>query len=125
VAFLDSLDLREVTLVAQDWGGPIGLTAALRRPDRFVGLVLGNTWAWPVNGDLHFEVFSRLVGGPVGRQLILRFNFFVNALLPAGHHRRKPGAAEMAHYRRALPTPERRMPCAMFPKDITAAPVPR
>ena len=26
--FVDRLDLRDVTLIAQDWGGPIGLTAA-------------------------------------------------------------------------------------------------
>jgi haloalkane dehalogenase len=119
--FLERLDLHEVTLVAQDWGGPIGLSAALSAPERFTGLVLGNTWAWPVNGDLHFEVFSRLMGGPVGRLLIRRFNLFVNVMVPAGHRRRKPTAAEMDHYRRPLPTSERRNSTAVFPKDITAA----
>jgi haloalkane dehalogenase len=119
--FVDRLDLREITLIAQDWGGPIGLSAAVARRDRFSGLVLGNTWAWPVNGDLHFEVFSRLMGGMVGRQLIRHFNLFVNVMIPAGHRRRRVTAIEMSHYRRALPTPQRRMPSAVFPKDITAA----
>lgn len=119
--FIDRLDLRDVTLVAQDWGGPIGLSAVLQHRDRFSGLVVGNTWAWPVNGDLHFEVFSRLMGGMVGRQLIQHFNFFVNVMVPAGHRRRRVTAREMAHYRQALPTPQRRMPSAIFPQDITAA----
>jgi haloalkane dehalogenase len=119
--FIDRLDLSDVTLVVQDWGGPIGLTAALRAPDRFSGFVVGNTWAWPVNGDLHFEAFSRFLGGPIGRLLIRRLNFFVNVLIPAGHRRRKLSRAEMRHYRRALPTPESRMPTAIFPKDIVAA----
>ena len=119
--FVDHLDLRDVTLIAQDWGGPIGLTAALLRRERFARLVVGNTWAWPVNGDPHFELFSHFMGGPIGRQLIRHFNFFVNAMIPAGHRRRKVSAAEMAHYRRALPTPQQREPTAIFPKDITAA----
>ena len=119
--FVDRLDLRDVTLVVQDWGGPIGLTAALQRRDRFSGLVVGNTWAWPVNGDPHFELFSHFMGGPLGRLLIRRFNFFVNVMIPAGHRRRRLTAEEMNHYRQALPTPQRRNPSAVFPKDITAA----
>lgn len=119
--FIEHLDLSSATLVVQDWGGPIGLTAALRCPDRFSGFVVGNTWAWPVNGDFHFEAFSGFMGGPIGRLLIRRLNVFVNVLIPAGHRRRKLSQAEMRHYRRALPTPERRMPSAVFPKDIIAA----
>lgn len=119
--FVDRLDLRDVTLVAQDWGGPIGVKTVLQHRDRFSGLVLGNTWAWPVNGDPHFEIFSRLMGGVVGRQLIRHVNLFVNVMVPAGHRRRRVTAAEMTHYRRALPTPQRRMPSAVFPKDIIAA----
>ena len=40
------LDLRDVTLVAQDWGGAIGLGAVLRTPERFARLVLFNTGAF-------------------------------------------------------------------------------
>ena len=117
-AFVEHLDLRGVTLVGQDWGGPIGLWAAARSPHRFEGLVLANTWAWPVNGTLHFEVFSHLMGGLVGRELIRRLNLFV-LLVPAGHLRRKPSPAEMAHYRAALSTRERRHASAVLPQAIT------
>src|SRR3954468_17366851 len=34
VALIDELDLRDVVLVAHDWGGPIGLGAMLARRDR-------------------------------------------------------------------------------------------
>lgn len=37
------LDLREVTLVAQDWGGPIGLSVLAAEPDRFARVVAANT----------------------------------------------------------------------------------
>lgn len=37
------LDLREITLVAQDWGGPIGLSVLAGEPDRFARVVAANT----------------------------------------------------------------------------------
>jgi haloalkane dehalogenase len=38
-----ALDLREITLVAQDWGGPIGLSVLAAEPDRFARVVAANT----------------------------------------------------------------------------------
>jgi haloalkane dehalogenase len=38
-----ALDLRGVTLVAQDWGGPLGLSVLAREPDRFDRVVTTNT----------------------------------------------------------------------------------
>jgi haloalkane dehalogenase len=40
---VDELDLREATVVVQDWGGPIGLRLAVERPDRIGKLVILNT----------------------------------------------------------------------------------
>jgi haloalkane dehalogenase len=39
----DVLDLRDVTLVGQDWGGLIGLRLAAEHPDRFARIVVANT----------------------------------------------------------------------------------
>ena len=41
--FADELDLRDATVVVQDWGGPIGLRLAVERPDRVTRLVILNT----------------------------------------------------------------------------------
>ncbi|MET0188598.1 MAG: haloalkane dehalogenase [Pseudonocardia sediminis] len=40
---LDVLDLRDVTLVGQDWGGLIGLRLLAEHPDRFARVVAANT----------------------------------------------------------------------------------
>ncbi|WP_051178537.1 alpha/beta fold hydrolase [Nocardia concava] len=119
--FVDALGIEGVTLVGQDWGGLIGLAVAQRRPGVFDRLVLANTWAWPVNGAFHFEAFGRLIGNPVSRFLVRRFNLLVNGFIPTGHRRRKLTAAEMAHYRRALDTPERRQSSAVFPGRVLAS----
>ena len=42
-SFLDALDLNDITLFCQDWGGLIGLRAAAERPDRFARIVAANT----------------------------------------------------------------------------------
>ncbi len=43
-SLITALDLRDVTLVCQDWGGPIGLAQAAMMPERFARLVIMNTW---------------------------------------------------------------------------------
>ena len=43
-AVLEQLDLTEITLVAQDWGGLIGLRVVGERPDRFARVVAANTF---------------------------------------------------------------------------------
>lgn len=99
-ALLAHLDVRDATLVAHDWGGPIGLAAAASEPGRITRLALGNTWAWPVNGDFHFEWFSRLMGGPIGRWGARRYNLFVNAVV-RGAMRRGPLPPEVLDAYRA------------------------
>lgn len=46
-AVVDTLDLRDVTLIVHDWGGPIGLGAMLPRLDRVRRVVITNTGAFP------------------------------------------------------------------------------
>jgi len=41
--FVDELDLRDVTVVMQDWGGPLGMRLAVERPDRIARMVVMNT----------------------------------------------------------------------------------
>lgn len=43
LALIRKLDLRNVTLVCQDWGGILGLTLPMALPDRFARLLVMNT----------------------------------------------------------------------------------
>ena len=43
LALIDRLDLENIRLVCQDWGGLLGLTLPMSRPDRFCALLVMNT----------------------------------------------------------------------------------
>ncbi|RBP30660.1 haloalkane dehalogenase [Marinobacter pelagius] len=43
-SFLDQLDLKEINLVCQDWGGLLGLRLVAENPDRFTSVVAANTF---------------------------------------------------------------------------------
>ena len=43
-SLVKALDLRDVSLFVQDWGGPIGLAQCATMPERFTRLVILNTW---------------------------------------------------------------------------------
>ncbi|HVE94140.1 MAG TPA: haloalkane dehalogenase [Acidimicrobiales bacterium] len=50
-AWLEAVDLRDVTLVCQDWGGLIGLRLVAEQPQRFARVVAANTFL--PTGDSH------------------------------------------------------------------------
>lgn len=75
VALLDRLDLRDVTFVCHDWGGPTGLGALLTRPDRAAAVAVMSTWAWASpSAQFHHRVLPwRLMHAPlVGPYLLGR-----------------------------------------------------
>ena len=71
----DELDLRDATVVVQDWGGPIGLRLAVERPDRIGRLVIMNTGIGggrpPSDGGLRF----RGPGPRLGTEMIPAVSF--------------------------------------------------
>ena len=50
-AFVETLDLRNITLVCQDWGGLLGLRLVGEHPDRFARVVAANTFLPTGDGE--------------------------------------------------------------------------
>lgn len=48
---VEALDLRDITLVVHDWGGPIGIGAFLDMPERVSRLVVLNTTIFPMPAE--------------------------------------------------------------------------
>lgn len=121
---VDDLGLEALTVVGQDWGGPIGMRIAADAPGRVRALVLGNTWYWPLDPadmrDLPLWAFSKALSTDVARRLVLDRNVFVERILPLGM---KHGVAPevMEHYRGPLDAPELRVGVAELPRQLVAA----
>lgn len=65
-AFVNALDLRDITLFCQDWGGLIGLRVAAEQPERFARIVAANTFLptgdhAPGEAFLQWREFSQTV----------------------------------------------------------------
>jgi haloalkane dehalogenase len=57
-AFLAQLDLREITLLCQDWGGLIGLRLVADQPERFARVIAANT-GLPTGDQPHVEALTQ------------------------------------------------------------------
>ena len=114
---IEELDLREVTLMIQDWGGPIALGAALEDPGRVRSLIVGNTMFFPVDDDRFMAFVSRRMDSRVGRFLNTRLNFFPRFFVPMAM-KRKPPRSVRAMYRAPFPDTESRQAHAILPGEI-------
>lgn len=78
IAFIERLDLRNITLVCQDWGGLLGLPIVPDMPERFESLIVMNT-GLPIGksvgeGFMNWKAYNRSQPDlPVG-QLMKRAN---------------------------------------------------
>lgn len=76
---IETLNLTDITLLVHDWGGAIGLGAALAAPERFSRLVLFNTGAFP---PPFMPLPIRLCRTPLlGRVAVQGLNLFARAAL--------------------------------------------
>jgi cis-3-alkyl-4-acyloxetan-2-one decarboxylase len=116
LAVIDELDLWNVTLVAHDWGGPIGLGAMLERAERLRALVLMNTWAWELPSWLPPFIREFRTEG-LGEILALGGNLFVESI-PGGMSRRDPDPVMMDAYRAPFPDYWSRAGTLAFQREI-------
>ena len=117
---VEHLKLDSFILIMQDWGGPIGLTLALNEPGRVKGIVLGNTWAWPLKGNLGVELFSKLMGGSFGRFHARHFNGVWRFFMRKGFTH-KLSKQEKAMYKAPFLEKASREPTSIFPRQLTQA----
>jgi haloalkane dehalogenase len=121
VQLIEHLDLRAVTLLVHDWGGAIGLGAALRVPNRIARLILFNTGAYP---PPFIPWRLRICRTPwLGRWAIRRLNLFARAALRMAVHKPERMTPEV---RAGLLAPydswEHRVAIDRFVADIPAHP---
>lgn len=119
-----ALDLRDITLVVHDFGGPIGLPLALdERDQRVARVVVLNSWMWPSEGDPTIARVDRLVRSALGRFLYRWLGFSARVILPSAFgDKRRLTRAIHRHYLGPLATRQSRegtwaLACALRGSD--------
>ena len=108
LAFIERLDLRNILLVCQDWGGLLGLTLPQSMPERFTRLLVMNTGLGTGQVTDGFRQWRTYSNGqadlPVGRLI----------------QRGKPdmSAAEVAAYDAPFPDPSYKAALRAFPNLV-------
>ncbi len=114
---VEHLDLQDAVLVGQDWGGPIGYDVASRMPERFTGLVAGNTMMWSARPFFLQRTFSQIIGLGFIQRLLERHHLFVKRIMPSLLASQLT-AEEMRHYVDVAPSPHSRKGHPLFAKAI-------
>jgi len=113
--FVEQLDLHRLTIVVQDWGGPIGLRVAVQHSQRVDRLVILNTGIGagraPSEEWLRFRALVRRVGTDVQPGRLIRISCV----------RDLPDEVEAA-YDAPFPTPESKTGVLMFPELVPTEP---
>lgn len=127
-AFIDALELTNITLVVHDWGSALGMDFARRNPDRVKSIVFMEAIVAPAMPIPSYEAMGdggeffrnvRIAG--VGEEMILLDNMFVEVVLPELGTVRKLTDVERQAYRAPYSTPESRKPTLVWPREVPIA----
>jgi haloalkane dehalogenase len=113
-SWMEQLDLRNITLVCQDWGSLIGLRLAAESPDRFARILLGNGGLPTGTGmPLAFRIW----------RAFSRYSpwFPIGGILQGGS-KRKLSAAEVAAYDAPFPDSRYKAAARIFPSLVPVEP---
>lgn len=80
--FIVDQDLTDITLVVHDFGGPIGLHAAMLHPERIKKLVVLNSWLWSNEQDPDYIKLKKILKSPLLPFLYRYLNFSPRFILP-------------------------------------------
>jgi pimeloyl-ACP methyl ester carboxylesterase len=116
------LDLRRLTVVCHDWGGPTGLGFAMNNQERIRALAVMSTWAWPTPpADFHTRLFPwRTMHAPlIGPYLMGRHNVLAGRGVYLSVVNREQFRLEaQAVYEAVLPDSETRLLTWVWPRWI-------
>lgn len=129
-AFIEALGLREIFLVAQDWGTALAFHFAARFPERVRGLAFMEfihpcpTWEDFHQSEQARELFKAIRTAGGGEKLVLEDNVFIERILPNAMMR-KLADDEMHAYRAPFVERASRKPVLRMPRELPIAGEPK
>ncbi|HEX6893353.1 MAG TPA: alpha/beta fold hydrolase, partial [Chryseolinea sp.] len=106
--FIDQLGLKDLNIVANDFGGSISMSYVLDHQDNVNKIILFNTWMRSLKNDKHYSGPAKFLNSWLGKFLYLNMNAPVNVIMPKAYgDKRKLSTEAHRHYKAALPRGER------------------
>lgn len=118
--FILENDLKDLTLVVHDFGGPIALNVAIRHPERVKRLVIMNSWLWSSLDDPEFVKFSRILKHPLITLAYRYFNFSPKFVLPSSFGDNKLPKQLLSQYTSPFKTSDERNGVLAFVRSLVA-----
>ncbi len=122
VELIEKLNLENITLVVHDFGGPIGIGAALQIPHRIKNIILFNTWLWETKNEKSVQKIDKIINSSLGKFLYLKMNFSPKVLLKKGfHNKRLLNKSIHRHYIKPFPNKASRQSLLTIAKSLVGS----
>jgi len=120
-AFIEEMELENITLVVHDWGSGLGFNYAMQNEDNIKGIAFMEailmTFSWEEFDPEFKELFQNFRTPGVGEEMIMNQNFFVEQFMPAAIMRALTDE-ERNNYQEPYETVESRKPVWKWPNEI-------
>ena len=120
-AFIEALDLKNVTLVIHDWGSALGFHYANNHRDNIKGIAFMEAMLEPIKWSTmppNMRMPFKMMRAPfIGWLIISVGNMFVRKMIP-DMIARKLSQEELENYRKPYPSISSRKPVRVWPKEI-------
>jgi haloalkane dehalogenase len=124
-AFIEAMDLTNMTIVAHDWGAALAWDFARRNPDKVSKVAFMEGVLPPAFPQASYAAMGEEMGGMFkamrdeqqGYKMIMEGNMFVNAILPQMVNR-SLGSEASQEYGAPYQTIESRLPTWAWPKEV-------
>lgn len=117
-AFIQFLQLQNITLVLHDFGGPIGFRYALDYPQTVERIVVLNSWLWNCEDDPAFKKLKRILKSPLLPLLYTNLNFSAQFLLPQSFGSKKLSPSIHRHFTKVFSNKNERKGTLAFARSL-------
>jgi len=118
VNFIREKELDDITLVVHDFGGPIGLNAAIQHPEKIKSLIILNSWLWSSENDPDFIKLKKVLKSPLLPFLYRYLNFSPRFILPRSFGDKKISKKTLKQYTRPFADRTQRNGALAFARSL-------
>lgn len=120
--FIEKLNLENITLVVHDFGGPIGLGAAIENSEKIERIIAFNTWLWETKSEKSAQTIDKTLNSWVGKFLYLNLNFSPKILFKKAYHDKSKLTKNIhLHYTSPFPNKSSRVPLLKLGKSLVGS----